>query len=124
MTIETVRDNLRGTIRGKEMMLEVMKEQLEKQEKRDFWWTLARTAVYPVLALLLVAGLAFDPERDRNLRGLPAGHLFGTNVTHLAVKQGAYLRSFVYTFIELFSPTLNRKLVEQAMSGDHEAYEL
>ena len=76
------------------------------------------------LGVGIVAGLAYDPERDRNLRGIPAGHLFGTNVTHLAVKQGAYLRSFVYTFIELFSPTLNRKLVEQAMSGDHEAYEL
>ncbi|MCA3185899.1 CysB family HTH-type transcriptional regulator [Cupriavidus sp.] len=83
-----------------------------------------KTYVEIGLGIGIVAGLAFDPERDRNLRGLPAGHLFGTNVTHLAVKQGAYLRSFVYTFIELFSPTLNRKLVEQAMSGDHEAYEL
>jgi LysR family cys regulon transcriptional activator len=71
-----------------------------------------------------VAGVAFDAERDRNLRAIPAGHLFGTNVTHLGVKQGAYLRGFVYTFIELFAPTLTRKLVEQLMSGDHEAYEL
>ncbi|GAA7760876.1 transcriptional regulator [Cupriavidus sp. SHE] len=83
-----------------------------------------KTYVEVGLGVGIVAGLAYDPERDRNLRGIPAGHLFGTNVTHLAVKQGAYLRSFVYTFIELFSPTLNRKLVEQAMSGDHEAYEL
>ncbi|CAG2136001.1 MULTISPECIES: CysB family HTH-type transcriptional regulator [Cupriavidus] len=83
-----------------------------------------KTYVEIGLGIGIVAGLAYDAERDRNLRGIPAGHLFGTNVTHLAVKQGAYLRSFVYTFIELFSPTLNRKLVEQAMSGDHEAYEL
>ncbi|WER45283.1 CysB family HTH-type transcriptional regulator [Cupriavidus sp. WKF15] len=83
-----------------------------------------KTYVEIGLGIGIVAGLAYDAERDRNLRGIPAGHLFGTNVTHLAVKQGAYLRSFVYTFIELFSPTLNRKLVEQAMSGEHEAYEL
>jgi LysR family cys regulon transcriptional activator len=83
-----------------------------------------KTYVEIGLGVGIVAGLAYDAERDRNLRGIPAGHLFGTNVTHLAVKQGAYLRSFVYTFIELFSPTLNRKLVEQAMSGEHEAYEL
>ncbi|MNT03445.1 HTH-type transcriptional regulator CysB [compost metagenome] len=83
-----------------------------------------KTYVEIGLGIGIVAGVAFDAERDRNLRGIPVGHLFGTNVTHLAVKQGAYLRSFVYTFIELFSPTLNRKLVEQAMSGDHEAYEL
>jgi LysR family cys regulon transcriptional activator len=83
-----------------------------------------KTYVEIGLGVGIVAGLAYDAERDRNLRGIPAGHLFGTNVTHLAVKQGAYLRSFVYTFIELFSPTLNRKLVEQAMSGEHEVYEL
>ncbi|MFC4519292.1 CysB family HTH-type transcriptional regulator [Cupriavidus pinatubonensis] len=83
-----------------------------------------KTYVEIGLGIGIVAGLAYDAERDRSLRGIPAGHLFGTNVTHLSVKQGAYLRSFVYTFIELFSPTLNRKLVEQAMSGDHEAYEL
>jgi LysR family cys regulon transcriptional activator len=83
-----------------------------------------KTYVEIGLGVGIVAGVAYDAERDRNLRGIGAGHLFGSNVTHLAVKQGAYLRSFVYTFIELFSPTLNRKLVEQAMSGEHEAYEL
>ncbi|CAM2929440.1 MULTISPECIES: CysB family HTH-type transcriptional regulator [Cupriavidus] len=83
-----------------------------------------KTYVEIGLGVGIVAGVAYDAERDRNLRGIAAGHLFGSNVTHLAVKQGAYLRSFVYTFIELFSPTLNRKLVEQAMSGEHEAYEL
>ena len=54
----------------------------------------------------------------------PAGHLFGSNVSRVAVKQGAYLRSYVYTFIELLTPTLNRKLVEQAMSGEQPMYEL
>ena len=72
----------------------------------------------------IVAGVAFDPERDRNLRSLPAGHLFGNNVTHIGVKQGAYLRSFVYTFIELFSPTLTRKIVEQAMLGESDNYQI
>jgi LysR family cys regulon transcriptional activator len=83
-----------------------------------------KTYVEVGLGIGIVAGVAFDPERDRNLRAIPAGHLFGTNVTHLGIKQGAYLRGFVYTFIELFAPALTRKLVEQLMSGDHEAYEL
>lgn len=83
-----------------------------------------KTYVEVGLGVGIVAGVAFDAERDRNLRAIPAGHLFGTNVTHLGIKQGAYLRGFVYTFIELFAPTLTRKLVEQLMSGDHEAYEL
>lgn len=72
----------------------------------------------------IVAGMAFDPERDRNLRAIPAGHLFGTNVSRVAIKQGAYLRGYVYTFIELLAPVLNRKMIERAMSGEKETYEL
>ena len=72
----------------------------------------------------IVAGHAYDAERDRNLKVIPVGHLFGSNVTYLGVKQGAYLRSFVYTFIELFSPTLTKKIVEQAMSNNSDTYEI
>ena len=72
----------------------------------------------------IIAGMAFDAERDRNLRAIPVGHLFGTNVSRVAVKKGAYLRSYDYTFIELLTPTLNRKLIEQVMSGEKEMYEL
>jgi LysR family cys regulon transcriptional activator len=72
----------------------------------------------------IIAGMAYDAERDKNLRSIPVGHLFGTNVSRVAVKQGAYLRSYVYTFIELLTPTLNRKLIEQVMSGNKDIYEL
>jgi LysR family cys regulon transcriptional activator len=72
----------------------------------------------------IIAGMAFDVERDRNLRAISVGHLFGTNISRIAVKQGAYLRSYVYTFIELLTPTLNRKLIEQIMSGEKDMYEL
>jgi len=72
----------------------------------------------------IIAGMAFDAERDRNLRAIPVGHLFGMNVSRVAVKQGAYLRSYVYTFIELLSPSLNRRMVEQAMTGVKDNYEL
>jgi LysR family cys regulon transcriptional activator len=71
----------------------------------------------------IIAGMAFDSERDRNLRTIPVGHLFGMNVSRVAVKQGAYLRSYIYTFIELLAPSLTRKMVEAAMRGG-ENYEL
>ncbi|OYY58514.1 MAG: transcriptional regulator [Polynucleobacter sp. 35-46-207] len=83
-----------------------------------------KTYVETGMGIGIVAGLAYDLDRDRNLRVIPVGHLFGNNVTHLGVKQGAYLRSFVYTFIELFSPTLTRKIVEQAMNNESETYEI
>ncbi len=72
----------------------------------------------------IIAGMAFDPERDKGLRAISVGHLFGTNVSRLAIKQGAYLRSYVYTFIELLTPSLTRKMVDQVMQGEHETYEL
>jgi LysR family transcriptional regulator, cys regulon transcriptional activator len=72
----------------------------------------------------IIAGLAFDPVRDLNLRAIPVGHLFGTNISRIALKQGAYLRSYVFTFIEIMAPSLVRKMVEQALAGEKENYEL
>lgn len=83
-----------------------------------------KTYVELGLGVGIIAGMAFDPERDKNLRAISVGHLFGTNVSRVALKQGAYLRSYVYTFIELLAPTLNRKLIDQVMSGEKDMYEL
>jgi len=83
-----------------------------------------KTYVELGMGIGIIAGMAFDPERDRNLRAIPVGHLFGMNVSRVAVKQGAYLRSYIYTFIELLAPTLNRKMVESAMRGTSDNYEL
>ena len=56
----------------------------------------------------IMAGMAYDATRDTGLHAIPAGHLFGTNVSRVALKQGAYLRSYVYSFVELLAPALNR----------------
>jgi LysR family transcriptional regulator, cys regulon transcriptional activator len=83
-----------------------------------------KTYVELGLGVGIIAGMAFDPERDKTLRAISVGHLFGTNVSRVAMKQGAYLRGYVYTFIELMAPTLNRKLIDQVMSGAKDTYEL
>jgi LysR family cys regulon transcriptional activator len=54
----------------------------------------------------------------------PAGTLFGTNVARLAFKRGSYLRSFVYGFAELLSDRLTKSLINRAMQGGGEHYEL
>ncbi len=72
----------------------------------------------------IIAGMAFDPERDKNLRAISVGHLFGMNISRIGLKQGAYLRSYIYTFIELLAPTLNRKLIDQVLQGSKENYEI
>ena len=72
----------------------------------------------------IIAGLAYNAARDVHLTAISAGHLFGTNLSRVALKEGAYLRGYVFTFIELLAPSLPRKLVEQVLAGQKDSYEL
>ena len=72
----------------------------------------------------IIAGLAYNAARDPGLRAIPAGHLFGMNLSRIALKEGAYLRGYVFTFIELLAPNLSRKLIEQVLAGERDNYEL
>jgi len=72
----------------------------------------------------IVATMAFDAKRDRSLRALEAGHLFGTNTTRVAVRRGGLLRGYAYAFIELFAPHLSRQVIDKALAGEGELYEL
>jgi LysR family cys regulon transcriptional activator len=71
----------------------------------------------------IVASIAFDPERDRNLRAIDAGTLFEVNLTRLAIRRGAWLRGYAYAFIEAFAPTLTRAAVEKALASGPEEEE-
>ncbi|WP_028605834.1 CysB family HTH-type transcriptional regulator [Ottowia thiooxydans] len=66
----------------------------------------------------IIAMIAFDAERDRQLRMLDARHLFQLNTTRLGLRRGAWLRGYAYDFIEMFVPTMTRATVEQAMRND------
>ena len=83
-----------------------------------------KTYVERGMGIGIIAGLAYNATRDVNLKAIPAGHLFGMNLSRVALKEGAYLRSYVFTFIELLAPSLTRKMVENALSGGHDSYEL
>jgi len=83
-----------------------------------------KTYVELGMGIGIIAGLAYNATRDVNLKAIPAGHLFGMNLSRVALKEGAYLRSYVFTFIELLAPSLTRKMVENALSGGHDSYEL
>ena len=77
-----------------------------------------KTYVQLGMGVGIVAGIAYEAERDTQLRALDAGRLFGVHTTKLAVRRGTYLRQYVYAFIEAFAPTLTRAVVEQALNGD------
>jgi LysR family transcriptional regulator, cys regulon transcriptional activator len=62
----------------------------------------------------VVASIAYDADRDRNLHAIDAGHLFEVNMTRLAFRRGSFLRSYAYAFIETFAAPLTREVVEAA----------
>ncbi|MES2296952.1 MAG: CysB family HTH-type transcriptional regulator [Pseudomonadota bacterium] len=70
------------------------------------------------LGVGIVASMAFDHGRDQGLRAVEASHLFAPNVTRLAVRRGAYLRSYAYRFMEQFAPGLSRAAIDQALRSD------
>ncbi|MDH4290331.1 MAG: CysB family HTH-type transcriptional regulator, partial [Aquincola sp.] len=63
-----------------------------------------KTYVRSGLGVGIVAEMATrDEPAGGDLVSRPVGYLFGDNVSRVAFKRGAYLRSFVYTFAELLS---------------------
>lgn len=74
-----------------------------------------KTYVELGLGVGILARMAFEPERDRGLGCRDASHLFESSTTYLAVRRGGYVRKYVYTFIELFAPHLDRHTVDAAM---------
>ena len=84
-----------------------------------------KTYVKLGLGIGIVAEIAMrDEPQGGELVPRPAGHLFGQNVARIAFKRGAYLRNFVYAFAEMLSDRLSRSLVERAMAGDPQDYQL
>jgi LysR family cys regulon transcriptional activator len=76
-----------------------------------------KTYVEAGLGVGLVANIAYDAERDPGLVAIPAGHLFGSQVTHLAIKRGATLRGYVHHFISLVAPQVDRAMIERLLHG-------
>lgn len=60
--------------------------------------------------------MAFDHGCDKGLRAIEVSHLIAPNVTRLALRRGAYLRSYAYEFIRQFAPELQRADIERALN--------
>ena len=68
--------------------------------------------------------MAYDPLRDPGLHLIDASHLFEPSTARIAMRRNAYLRGYVYDFIELFAPHLKRPVVEATQRGEGSSYEL
>jgi len=46
-----------------------------------------------------------------------AAHLFESSTTRIGIRRNVWLRGYIYAFVELFAPALNRHVVEAARAG-------
>jgi LysR family cys regulon transcriptional activator len=83
-----------------------------------------KTYVRLGLGLGIVAEMAVQADQDPDLVARPLGPLIGKNLARVALKRGAYLRDFVYRFASLLSDRLDKDLIQMAMKGHVNDYEL
>nr|WP_294841275.1 HTH-type transcriptional regulator CysB [uncultured Methylotenera sp.] len=74
-----------------------------------------KTYVTLGLGVGLLANMAYDAERDTHLAKIDVDHLFADSTTYLGVRKDAFLRGYMYGFIELIAPHFNRAAVNQAL---------
>ena len=75
-----------------------------------------KTYVRLGLGVGIVATLAFDPVEDEGLVALGAAHLFDYSVTKIGFRRGAFLREYMYDFIQYFAPHMTRVEVDRALA--------
>jgi len=74
-----------------------------------------KTYVRLGLGVGIVACMAIEEAGDQDLVAIDGSHLFPEHVTWIGVRRGRLLRTYMYDFIRLFAPHLNRRLVDQAL---------
>lgn len=63
----------------------------------------------------IVASMAVEHNLNSDLVAIPASHLFAPNTTRVAVRRGAYLRTYTYDFILQIAPNLTRADINAAV---------
>ena len=79
-----------------------------------------KTYVAMGLGVGILARMAYDPAVDKDLVMMDASHLFASSTTRIGLRRNAWLRGYVYAFIELFAPHLSRRVVDAALAGGGE----
>ena len=75
-----------------------------------------KTYVRLGLGVGVIASMAIDPNIDKDLVAIDAGHLFAHSTTKIGFRKGSFLRSYMYDFIQHFAPHLTRDVVEKAVA--------
>ena len=73
-----------------------------------------KTYVRLGLGVGVIASMAMDKELDKDLVAIDSSHLFEASTTKIGFRKGAFLRTYMYDFIERFAPHLSKDVVEKA----------
>jgi len=76
-----------------------------------------KTYVELGLGVGILANMAFDVKRDKNLRSIDASHLFESSTTRIGISRHSYLRSYIFDFIEMFAPHLNYASIQARLEN-------
>ncbi|BBG29440.1 HTH-type transcriptional regulator CysB [Zymobacter palmae] len=82
-----------------------------------------KTYVRLGLGVGIVAHMAAEAT-DTDLVAIDARHLFDYSVTRIALRRGAYLRKYMYDFIERMAPHLTRERVDAVMQNTRQDAQL
>ena len=64
------------------------------------------------LGIAILATVAVDPLHDGDLRARDASHLFESSTTAIRFRKSAYLRRYIYDFIQTMAPNMTKKVVQ------------
>ena len=76
-----------------------------------------KTYVELGLGVGIMASMAFNAERDTGLVALNADHLFTSSTTRIGFRRTAYLRDYMYAFMQTFAPHLTRDVVDAGIQA-------
>ncbi|SEF39034.1 HTH-type transcriptional regulator CysB [Nitrosomonas ureae] len=76
-----------------------------------------KTYVELGLGVGILANMAFDAKRDKNLRSIDASHLFESSTTRIGISRHSYLRGYIFDFIEMFAPHLNYASIQARLEN-------
>ena len=64
-----------------------------------------KTYVNLNLGIGLIAEMAFNKEKDKELIARDVSHLFPISTTHIGIRQESFVRNFTFDFIRMFIPS-------------------
>ena len=78
-----------------------------------------KTYVSLNLGVGLIAEMAFDENKDKNLVSRDVSHLFPTSTTYIGIRQDTFIRGFTFDFIKMFTPYMEENELKIYLQKRH-----